>query len=90
MPTPSCECGRCARCQNREHAARYRAKRRRDGISRVDHNGQSGLARMSLEDLRAASAQAIRDEEIRAYGPQAPGSTLDPARVFSLREVRDK
>jgi hypothetical protein len=45
---------------------------------------------MSLEDLRAASAQAIRDEEIRAYGPQAPGSTLDPARVFSLREVRDK
>jgi hypothetical protein len=45
---------------------------------------------MSLEDLRAASAQAIRDEEIRAYGPQSPGSTLDPARVFSLREVRDK
>jgi len=89
MPKPSCECGRCRRCRNREHAAWYRAKRKRDGISRVDCTGPT-LAHLSLDELRTASARAIRDEEIRAYGPQFPGSTLDPAHVFSLREVRDK
>lgn len=89
MRQPLCECGQCPRCRNREYAARYRAKRERDGISRVDSTGPT-LAHLSLDEPRAASAQAIRDEEIRAYGPQEPGSTLDPAHVFSLRESRSK
>lgn len=90
MPKPSCECGRCPRCRNRQYAAWYRAKRKRDGITRFDCTIEPNQARLSLDELRVTSARAIRDEEIRAYGPQAPGSTLDPARVFSLREVRDK
>ena len=90
MPKLSCECGRCPRCRNREHAARYRAKWKRDGLTRFDCTIEPNRARLSIEELRTASARAIRDEEIRAYGPQAPGSTLDPAHVFSLRGVRDK
>lgn len=84
-----CSCGTCGQCRNRVQAARYRAKRKREGIGRVDSTGPT-LAHRSLEELRTAAVQAIKDEEIRAYGPQAPGSTLDPSHVFSLREARDK
>lgn len=92
MRAQLCECGKCPRCRNREHAARYRAKRERDGVFRVKCATTTGPSRahMSLKELRAAAARAIRDDEIRAYGPQYLGSTLDPAHIFSLRESRSK
>ncbi len=85
-----CSCGTCGQCRNRVQAARYRAKRKREGIALKACAATPTLAHLSLEELQAAAAQAIRDEEIRAYGPQAPSSTLDPSHVFSLREARDK
>lgn len=85
----SCECGTCGQCRNRVQAARYRAQRKREGVGRVDSTGPT-LAHLSLEELQAAAAKAIKDDEIRAYGPQAPKSTLDPANVFWLRKSRSK
>ena len=79
MPVPiTCTCSVCHKCKNREYNRKYRAKK-----SPSINTFRWGKGVLKLDETLPNKDLSLKDIY---YGPSFPGSTLDPNRMFVLRD----
>jgi hypothetical protein len=99
--SPTCTCSTCPKCKNREYNKKFRAKTLenikklpRESLppSFTHKHGKGELVLFDYPPAKLGGRSTTEDtsrEGYYYYGPSFPGSTLDPNRMFFLREVRD-
>jgi len=80
MPVPiTCTCSVCHKCKNRERMRRARQEKN-------DPIKMYGRGVLKLNEIFHNKDLSLKDIY---YGPSFPGSTLDPNRMFLLRDAKD-